>query len=148
VRDIKESDSAYLLVAPLPDGARSIEAVKQEFILSVLFDPQGKYGAYGAVDDRKVTSWNIESVSLPSGGQQVYRRAAVSFSPLTYNANLVERKALISATAVGGSVFLFVSGSMANRFKKIKPELINCQESFRAVGSRGVRGGAVVVVGG
>lgn len=46
VRDVKESDSAFLLVAPLPASARgSIEKVPQDFFLDVVFDPQGKYGA-------------------------------------------------------------------------------------------------------
>ena len=62
----------------------------------MIFDPQGKYGAYGAVDERKVTSSSIVEVSMPSGGQQAYRRMAISFSPLTYNQNLVERRALVA----------------------------------------------------
>ena len=41
VRDVKESDSAYLLVAPLPASAKgSIEKVSQDFFLDVLFSSQ------------------------------------------------------------------------------------------------------------
>jgi len=136
VRDVKESDSAFLLVAPLPASARgSIAAVSQDFFFDVLFSPQGKYGSYGAVDERKVTSSSVVELNLPSGGQQAYKRLAISFAPLTYNQNLVERKALVSATAVGGSAFIFVTGCMANRYKKMKDELKETHESFRATGS-------------
>jgi len=136
VRDVKESDSAYLLVRELPASSRGkIEEVSSDWVLDVLFDPQGKYGAYGAVDERKVTSSSVVELNLPSGGQQPYRRLALSFSPLTYNQNLVERRALISATAVGGSAFIFVTGCMANRYKKVKPDLVETFESFRALGS-------------
>jgi len=136
VRDVKESDSAFLLVAPLPTSARgSIEKLPPEFFIDVLFSPQGKYGAYGAVDERKVTSSSLVELSLPSGGQQPYRRLALSFSPLTYNQNLVERRALVSATAVGGSAFIFVTGCLANRYKKVKEDLLDTNQSFRAIGS-------------
>ena len=53
----------------------------------------------------------------------------------TRSQNLVERRALISATAVGGSAFIFVTGCMANRYKKVKEDLLETQESFRATGS-------------
>eukprot|EP00966_Prymnesium_polylepis_P177396 4108347-Prymnesium_polylepis.1 len=46
---------------------------------------QGKYGSYGAVDERKVTSSSVVELNLPSGGQQAYKRLAISFAPLTYN---------------------------------------------------------------
>lgn len=49
--------------------------------------------------------------------------------------NLVERKALISATAVGGTAFIFVSSCMANRYKTVEGTLREVQESFRATGS-------------
>jgi len=136
VRDVKESDSAFLLVAPLPADARgSIEAVPESFFLDVLFAPQGKYGAYGAVDERKITQSRVVSLPLPSGEKQAYRRMAISFFPLTYNQNLVERRALISATAVGGSALIFVTGCLANRYKKVNEVLRDVHESFRATGT-------------
>ena len=44
----------------------------------------------------------------------------------------------VSATAVGGTVFILVSGSLATRFKAMQPELAAVQDSFRvlAVGGR------------
>ena len=63
---------------------------------------------------------------------------SLKFAPLTYNMNTVERRALVSATAVGGTVFILVSGSLATRFKAMQPELVAVQDSFRvlAVGGR------------
>ena len=106
--------------------------------------PRPQYGAYGAVDERKVTSTRLEELRLPSGGTQSYRRLGLAFAPLTYNQNLVERRALVSATAVGGSCFIFVTGCLANRFKKMREELEGVQVSFRAVSSASAaKGGAL-----
>ena len=99
-----------------------------------MFDPLGKYGAYGKCDDRTVKKSQLELLSLPSGGKQPYRRIDLKFAPLSYNANTVERRALISATSVGGSIFILVTGSLAKRYKAVKEDLIGVQESFRVTG--------------
>ena len=136
VRDVRQSDSAFVLVAPLPRVA--FEALPNDFFLDVLFDPNGKYGAYGQVEERKVVSSSLVSLTLPTGGTQLYRRLDLKFSPLSYNLNTVQRRALLSATAVGGSVFILVTGSLATRFKKMQPDLTTVQESFRVLaGARG-----------
>ena len=44
------------------------------------------------------------------------------------------RRALLSATAVGDSVFLLSAGSTDVRFKQVKEDLAACQQSFRAYG--------------
>ena len=105
MRDVRQSDSAFVIVAKQPERT-PFERLPDDFFLEALFDPQGKYGAYGQVDDRTVLKSELESLSLPSGGTQTYRRIALKFAPLSYNANTVERRALISATSVGGSVFI------------------------------------------
>ena len=109
----------------------------------VIFNPLGKYGSYGAVEERKVVSSKLIPLRLPSGGEQAYRRMSLKFAPLTYNMNTVERRALVSATAVGGTVFILVSGSLATRFKAMQPELVAVQDSFRvlAVGGRRIVNG-------
>jgi hypothetical protein len=167
VRDVKTSDSSFVLVAPLPDK-RTFESLKDAWFMEaplspnpspdpspdpspkpnpfnpnpdpnkVIFNPLGKYGSYGAVEERKVVSSKLVPVRLPSGGEQAYRRMSLKFAPLTYNMNTVERRALVSATAVGGTVFILVSGSLATRFKTMQPELVAVQDSFRvlAVGGR------------
>ena len=141
VRNVRESDSAFLLATPLPASVGgSVERLADDFFLDVLFDPAGKYGAYGKVEDRKVLSSSVQLINLPSGGTQPYRRIALKFAPLTYNGNVVERRALLSATAVGGTVFIMAAGSLATRYKKMEPELLAIQESFRAQGTRGSAG--------
>jgi len=137
VRDVKTSDSSFVLAAPLPDK-RTFESLKDAWFMEVIFNPLGKYGSYGAVEERKVVSSSLVPLRLPSGGEQAYRRMSLKFAPLTYNMNTVERRALVSATAVGGTVFILVSGSLATRFKAMQPELVAVQDSFRvlAVGGR------------
>ena len=80
-------------------------------------------------------SWGAR-LPPPTGGTQLYRTLDLKFAPLSYNANTVERRALLSATSVGGSVFVLVSGSLATRYKKLQPELLAVRESFRAIGKR------------
>lgn len=133
VRDVRQSDSAFVLVAKQP-AKTPFEKLNDDFFLDVIFDPAGKYGQYGKCDDRTVKKSTLEQLTLPSGGKQPYRRIDLKFAPLSYNANTVERRALISATSVGGSVFILVTGSLANRFKAMKEDLIGVQESFRATG--------------
>ena len=98
-------------------------------------DDEDQYGSYGKVDDRKVEKCDLVSLKLPNGKEQAYRRIKLKFAPLSYNQNTVERRALISATSVGGTVFILVAGSLATRFKKVKPDLEEIQESFRATAS-------------
>ena len=133
VRDVKQSDSAFVLAAPIPSKTK-FEALNDEWFLEVLLDPMGKFGQYGKCDDRKVVSSALEATTLPTGQKQSYRKIELKFAPLTYNGNTVERRALISATSVGGTVFMIVAGSLATRFKKLKPDLLEIQTSFRAIG--------------
>ena len=138
VRDVKESDSAFVLAAPLPSKYKSVETLPDDFVLSVLLSPQGKFGQYGQCDDRKIVKSDIEAYSTPTGGKQMYKKLSLKFAPLTYNGNTVERRALISATSVGGTCFILVAGSLATRYKKLLPELEEVQTSFRAIASRAV----------
>lgn len=131
VRDVAKSDSAFLLSAPLPSGA-SLERLPVSFFEDMLYDRAGKYGAYGGVDERAVLSAEVVSRALPTGGTQPYRLLSLKFAPLTFNSNVVERRALVSATAVGGSVFMLSCGCQATRFKKAAAELAATQASFRA----------------
>ena len=48
VRDIKTSDSAFVLAAPLP-AQKSFEALKDSWFMDIIFSPTGKYGSYGAL---------------------------------------------------------------------------------------------------
>lgn len=137
VRDVRTADSTFLVVAPQPSGSSEeltdISALPAAFFTDALFAKEGKYGSYGAVDAVKVTG--DELISLASGGRGgkgSYRRLKIKFEALTYNQNTVQRRALLSATAVGGSIYILVSGCLSNRFKQAGPELEDIQNSFRA----------------
>ena len=134
-RDVKAGDSAFVIVAEMPAG-RKFEDLPDKFFEEMLYDPAGKYGSYGTVEDRKVVSCTLAQVTNPNGAQQSYRRLALKFAPLTYNGNTVERRSLVSATEVGGSVFLLAAGSLATRYKKVEPDLLAIQDSFRVFGRR------------
>ena len=54
---------------------------------------------------------------------QPYVRFALDFSALSYNSNTVNRRALLSATALGGSVFILVAGSLATKYKAAAADL-------------------------
>ena len=82
-----------------PPAGRRLETLTDDWFLELLFDPQGKYGAYGKVDDRKVVSSKLTPLSIPAGGTSSYRYIDLTFSPPPYNQNTVERRALLAATA-------------------------------------------------
>ena len=42
----------------------------------------------------------------------------------------------ILAVEVGGSVFLLAAGALATRYKKVEPDLLAIQDSFRILGRR------------
>ena len=72
------------------------------------------------------------SLKTPAGSMQPYRRLTLQFDALTFNSNTVRRRALCSATSIGGSVFMLVTGCIANRYKEAAPGLAQVQGSFRA----------------
>ena len=133
VRDVRTSDSAFLLVAPAPKSAQgSVEGLPRAFYTDLIFAPDGKYGAYGGVDDFSVKNYEVVSVTAPSGVVQVYRQFDLTFNALTYNQNLVQRRAKVSAISLGGSVLVLVAGCLGTRFKDASKDLAETQKSFRA----------------
>ena len=80
----------------------------------LLPQPAGKYGAYGGVDDFSIKDFEIVSSKSPSGTEQQYRQFALTFNALTYKANTVTRRARVSATSLGGSVFVLVAGCLGS----------------------------------
>lgn len=84
VRNVRTSDSAFLLVAPLPKG-KTVELLSRDFYTKLIFAPDGKYGAYGVVDDYSIKSFDVVSNKAPSGGDLSYRTFSLNFDALTYN---------------------------------------------------------------
>lgn len=138
VRDVIKGDSAFVLAAALPKG-KSLDALKKSFFTDVIFSPDGKYGAYGTPEEFSIKDWDVKSLSTPSGGTQPYRQFSLSFEALTYNANTVVRRAKVSATAVGGTVFVLVAGCLGTRYKETVKELESIQASYRAYTTKPAR---------
>jgi hypothetical protein len=141
VRDVRTSDSAFLLVADLPSG-KTIDKLSRDFFTSLVFAPEGKYGAYGGVDGFTVgKDWALVSSKDPSSGmEQQYRQFSLSFDALTYNANTVNRRAKVSATALGGSVFILFTSCLGSRYEKgASRELVSIQQSFQATSTSKAR---------
>ncbi len=143
VRDVRASDSAYLLGRPLPRGKSSVDDLPKKWFADLIFDPDGKYGAYGGVDDYAISKWEVTKLTNPSGASQSYRRFALRFDALTYNSNLAPRNAYISATSVGGTAYVLVAGCMASRYKAKAGELRQIVDSFRAYRTPGARAAEV-----
>lgn len=99
--------------------------------------------ADGGVDDFSIKDIELLSLTSPAGSAQEYRRMAIKFDALTYNANTVSRRALLSATVLGGSVFVMVAGSLGTRYKTAASDLQEVQESFRAYGATAARAAAL-----
>jgi len=138
VRNVRTSDSAFLLVAAMPAG-ETFEALPKKFFTDLLFRAEGKYGAYGGVDDFAVTQSELTNLKAPSGTTQPYRRISMRFDVLTYNQNTVRRRALLSATMVGGSVYVLVASCLGSRYKEALADLAEIQTSFRALTASRVR---------
>ena len=131
VRNVQTSDSAFLLVAK----GKNVDTLKKKFFTDVLFDPAGKYGAYGTVDDFSVTKSEMLTRKSPSGKEQAYRRLSIKFAALTYNQNTLERRAEMMATEVGGSIYMLCAGCQARNYKASAKDLDEIVDSFRAVPS-------------
>ena len=132
VRNVQTSDSAFLLVAK----GKNVDTLKKKFFTDVLFDPAGKYGAYGTVDDFSVTKSEMLTRKSPSGKEQAYRRLSIKFAALTYNQNTLERRAEMMATEVGEASTCY-AGCQARNYKASKDltRLSIPSARFRARGS-------------
>ena len=62
---------------------------------------------------------------------------------MTYNANTVNRRAKVTATALGGSVFVLVTSCLGSRYDKASGELESIQRTFRAYATSKARAAEV-----
>lgn len=140
LRNIRTSDGAFLLAAALPAGTTSVRSLPDSFFTRALFAPDGKYTAYGSVDDFKVISSRVDERAGVD-----YRTLDIKFAALSFNYNLVERRLLLTAAGVGDSVFMLAASALANRYETVAADLRGVCDSFRVRpirAGRGVLGGA------
>mmetsp|Transcript_273 Transcript_273/g.415 ORF Transcript_273/g.415 Transcript_273/m.415 type:complete len:296 (+) Transcript_273:176-1063(+) len=122
-RDLASSESAFVQVAPLPEG-KSVSSLPKSFFVDTIFGQTGKYGMYGTPTDIKV-----KKVRDSENGS-IY---VATFTTLTPAMRESDRKALISASSVGGGVFMLVTGTTVARFKGQEELLNKVAESFVCV---------------
>ena len=84
--------------------------------------------------------WSLLSTKDPSSGMEMqYRQFSLSFDALTYNANTVNRRAKVSATTLGGSVFVLFTSCLGSRYEKASRELSSIQQTFRTTSTSKAR---------
>ena len=138
VTDYGTTDKAYALVAPLPGNVKWIADLNTKWFTNLIFDKDGYYSQYGPPENVKIVEQHAtEKRGVP------YRFIDLSFSVLTPNGILSARRACVAAVAVGKDVFLLVSSIQNSRWSKVRGEVSEMMESFRAFKApeRTVRGG-------
>lgn len=123
-RDLANSESAFVQVAPLPEG-KSISNLPKSFFVDSIFGQAGKYGMYGVPTDIKVSK-----IRESEGKSSIW---LATFTTLTPAMRESDRKVLISASSVGGGVFMLVSGTTVARFKSQEALLNKVADSFVCV---------------
>lgn len=137
-RDLSSPESAFVQVAPIPlDSIEKYkESIPKSFFISTIFGQQGKYGAYGAPTDIKISKLKAKSDSSSSsqkdssGGTTIYQ---ATFTTLTPAMRESERKVYISTSIVGNGVFMLVTGTTSARFKSQEALMSKVAESFLCV---------------
>jgi len=119
----KAGDSAFLQVAPLPEG-KTMADVNDKFFTKAVFSTEGRFGAYGSATDIKV---------LNSERSGAMRLIEVSFSALSPGQTEVPRKAIIASLQPEGATdaVMLVGSSTSGTWKKVEPSLRKMGSSFQ-----------------
>lgn len=129
-RDISGGyESSYVQVSELPKGVTSLEGVKPALLSEIMFGSTGKFGMYGSPTDIKIKKIS-QSSSSDASGMAIFQ---ASFTTLTPAMRESDRKAYISASIVGGGLFILVTTTTSVRFSKLEGVLRKIADSFSAV---------------
>lgn len=127
-RDSKTGDGAFLSVTGSV-GGKSIDQVKDSFILNSLLKSDGRFSFYGPPTDVKVKA----SETTSSG----YKILDITFSTISQATQTeIPRRARVTATVPAGTdqAVVLVASASALRWKKGSDKTIGSTiESFRAV---------------
>lgn len=127
-RDLQNPEGSFLQIGVLPKGVKSDSSdLPKTFFLDTVFGSKGKFGAYGVPTDTKVKK--VADASM-GDGMGLY---IASFTALTPGGRESDRQVYISTKICNGGVFMLVTGTTANRFKKLEPTLRRIAESFSVV---------------
>jgi hypothetical protein len=128
-RDAITGDGAFLAVSP-DVGGKSLDDMKDSFIVKSLFGPTGRFSFYGQPTDIKVKTSSMTS-------DRKYKVLDVSFSTLSQATQAeIPRLSRIVVTIPNGSkqAVMLVASASASRWKKGSDKTIAATvESFRAV---------------
>lgn len=120
----KAGDSAFLQVAPLPEGKTMVD-MADKFFTKAIFSTEGRFGAYGSATDIKVLSSDDKAKAM--------RMFEVTFSALSPGGQEAPRHAIVSALQPEGStdVVMLVGSSTSGSWKKCEPALRSIASSLR-----------------
>ena len=123
--DQRNGDKLYLFSARLPEG-ESLSTVNKSWLSKTLFDPQGDFAKYQAVEDPA-------TLSATEGGPS--RSAVLKYATVTANGLRVERRGLLKAFELPkGEVLMLLVGINAVAYKKKEGQVETASsivESFR-----------------
>lgn len=126
-RDPSTGDGAFLAVTPNTNG-KSVQELKDSFLVDSIFGPMGRFSAYGEPTDVRVQSSKVDGA---------YRIVDVTFSTLSQSTQTeIPRHAMLVATIPQGAnqAVVLVGSASASRWKKGSKSLIaSAGESFRAI---------------
>ena len=118
--DQRNGDKLYVLRAQLPEG-ESLISVPKAFFASSIFDPAGDIVRSGTVIEGGKTSKSVilnECASADQEGCRDRRRLILKYDTVTGSGvQTVERRGLVDAYEVDGSVYMLVTSSNAVKFE-------------------------------
>lgn len=136
--DQRNGDKLYVLRAPAPsEGERPIP---KQFYADAVFNPKGAVVVSSGivVDEYRVSSaTTLSRIGSCDDGRACaidVRRLTIKYATVTGNGYRVERRALVDATEIKGTIYMMVTSSNAVKFDAKGPEretVENIVNSFR-----------------
>lgn len=127
--DGKNGDVAYLVAAPLPKG-EAFETVPKTFFADAIFHPEGKVQRSGTPIDSYKAMTGGPLLREGASDSKLYRRVSLKYTTVTANQRLVDRRGLVTACEVGGTVYMFVASANAVKWDKEKNTIDELVSSF------------------
>ena len=119
---------AYLVAAPLPDGA-SLSSLPRAWFGESLFEPQGKLVRSGvSIDAFRVTSSAL--LERVNSDEREYRQLGLKYATVGGSGRTIDRKGLVTACEAAGLVYMFVATANAVRWDTDEKKIAEMSASF------------------
>ena len=119
---------AYLVAAPLPDGA-SLSSLPRAWFGESLFEPQGKLVRRGvSIDSFRVTSSAL--LERANSDEREYRQLGLKYATVGGSGRTIDRKGLVTACEAAGLVYMFVATANAVRWDNDEKKIVEMSGSF------------------